>query len=103
MATDTELLSWLSKLVSDPQAPRQEAAYTAMQEFRVAEEIIRRSDQFRFCIDDQEPNFSAHKKGSEIYRDQGESFKLDEDRYSLFLNSHVAAGQRAGLLLEHIQ
>ncbi len=101
------LLNWLVDMVSDPLSPSQpestDTVEDTMQEFQVAEEIIRTSDRFRFLIDEQEPNFSRHGAGTQIYSDQDGSFSISEDRYSLFLNGRVEAGQRAGLLLKRLK
>ena len=100
---DPELLQWLVTMVSAATVPRTQDVNTSLRTFQVAEEIIRHSDAFQFVIDEQEPNFSAHPKGSLIFTDQDGSFYSEGERYSLFLNSKVEVGQRAGLLLERIQ
>ncbi|MBA56913.1 MAG: hypothetical protein CMK89_20885 [Pseudomonadales bacterium] len=100
---DNALLEWLVAMVTEPSALASEHQDAPLQEFRVAEDIIRHSDQFQFMIDEQEPNFSPHPKGSLIYSDRDGPFYTSEQRYSLFLNSRVEVGQRAGLLLERIQ
>lgn len=100
---DPELLQWLVKMVADSAEPTTEDNIAPLQEFQVAEEIIRHSDAFQFVIDEQEPNFSAHEKGCLIFTDSEGPFYSQGERYSLFLNSKVEVGQRAGLLLERIQ
>ncbi|WP_290580497.1 succinylglutamate desuccinylase [Ketobacter sp.] len=119
-STDTALAQWLQGLVEAstgavgdvarlPEYPMVEHQMTEhqMTEYRVAEAIVRRTEQFRFLIEESEPNFSEHPAGTAFYCDgvePGEGvFRLPGPRYSLFLNSQVALGQRAGLLLERLQ
>ena len=99
------LARWLHDLISGAAAlPAQPMPVTPpWQRFRVTEEILRRSDDFQFLIDEQEPNFSAHPPGTPLYRDLDGVVKAAGQRHTLFLNSQVAPGQRAGLLLESLQ
>jgi succinylglutamate desuccinylase len=89
-----------------PPEPQQHQGQNLAQ-FVVAEEIIKRSTAFQFLIPEQEPNFSPHAAGTALYQDSnpGQDFaptiwQTPGQRYSLFLNSGVAIGQRAGLLLQ---
>lgn len=104
---DQRLWDWLVNLVGSEVAwhtkepgGRQQPA---LRQFTVAEEIIRASDQFRFLVDEGLPNFSQHPPGTAIYQEARGTFTIDEERFSLFLNSRVETGQRAGLLLKHLQ
>ena len=45
----------------------------------------------------------AHPPGTPLYRDLDGVVKAAGQRHTLFLNSQVAPGQRAGLLLESLQ
>lgn len=67
--------------------------------FNVMHSISRNSEAFRFLIDESEPNFSLHPAGTAIYCDQQFTYYCDNEVATLFLNSSVALGQRAGLLL----
>lgn len=110
-STDTALVQWLQGLVEASTTAAGDVA--GLPEYRVAEAIVRRTEQFRFLIEESEPNFSEHPAGTAFYcdgverntgRNTGDGvFHLPGPRYSLFLNSKVALGQRAGLLLERLQ
>ena len=108
-AGNATLLRWLIELVSDPTAPSQAQGdvphnhASPLPEFQVAEEIMRRSEWFRFLIAEQEPNFSEHQQGTLIYTDDNGPVAARENCYTLFLNSRVETGQRAGLLLKRLQ
>ena len=70
--------------------------------YRVYGQIIKHSDSFEFLIDETLANFSLVKKGHPIYKDQGNIVSAEQALACLFLNSKVAIGQRAGLLLKAI-
>ena len=74
-----------------------------LEQFIVDTEILKSSNQFRFLLDEQEPNFTHHAPGTTVYRDEENTFTTDEECFSLFLNSRVEVGQRAGLLLKRFQ
>lgn len=115
----TELETWLRELLEyrgdfqqalqHAKAPTSSMAVTSsLQEFEVTEEIIRNSDSFRFLIEESEPNFSPHPAHTAFYQDSaspqaGSGWEAPAERYSLFLNSKVGIGQRAGLLLKRIE
>ncbi|MGB3620596.1 MAG: succinylglutamate desuccinylase [Ketobacter sp.] len=74
----------------------------AIAHFKVSHAIIRETDQFRFLIEENEPNFSIHPAGTAIYADTKGPYYCDTESATLFLNSAVPCGQRAGLLLTKI-
>lgn len=101
---DSDLMQWLRALVSDEtlhHAPAT-AANASLSLFEVQEEIVRSSESFQFLIAEDEPNFSGHPAGTPLYQDQSGVKRLQEECYTLFLNSRVQIGQRAGLLLKSI-
>lgn len=107
VANNEKLWHWIIKLVSSNRTLSKERSagdnQSHLEQFIVAEEILRRSDQFRFLLDEQEPNFTWHAAGTAIYQDTDNRLSINGERFSLFLNSKVAVGQRAGLLLKRFQ
>ena len=71
--------------------------------FRVAQEIIKRSDAFSMNIDDSSHNFTAFAPGSVIATD-GERITSAgaATEYVVFPNPRVLPGQRAGLMVVQV-
>jgi len=97
------LLAFEGDFATALQTVQAQVAAAELQRFRVAEEIIRQDASFRFLIDEQEANFSAHPAGTPLFEQQQQIWTTPGTRYSLFLNAGVAPGQRAGLLLKRVQ
>ena len=70
--------------------------------FRVAQEIIKRSDDFRMNIEDTTHNFTAMAPGAVIATDGGIAMRVGTvTEYIVFPNPGVLVGQRAGLMVVH--
>ena len=68
--------------------------------FRVAQEIIKRSDDFRMTIDGAAHNFTALAPHAVIATDGGTTMRVgDVPEYVVFPNPKVLVGQRAGLMV----
>jgi len=72
-----------------------------LQLFRVAREVIRHSDAFRFYLDDGVENFTALVPGSLLAEDAGgRSWRVEEEGARIvFPNPKVRNGLRAGLIV----
>ena len=71
--------------------------------FRVAQEIIKRSEQFQMNIDDSSPNFAAFAPGSIIATDGPLVARVGAaTEYVVFPNPRVLIGQRAGLMVVQV-
>ncbi|MCD6025709.1 MAG: succinylglutamate desuccinylase [Solimicrobium sp.] len=71
--------------------------------FRVAQELIKRSDAFQFIFDRNTPNFTEFSPGSTLAFDNDITYSVGEiPEYVLFPNSDVDVGLRAGLMLVRV-
>jgi succinylglutamate desuccinylase len=71
--------------------------------FVVQHSIQRSSEQWRFFVDDDVPNFTEFAPGSKISQDGVECYVVgDEPEYIVFPNRKVPVGQRAGLMLKRV-
>ena len=71
--------------------------------FRVAQEIIKRSDEFRMNIDDSSHNFAEFAPGSIIATDGERIARAGAaTEYVVFPNPRVLVGQRAGLMVVQV-
>lgn len=85
------------RLAGLPPAPRVAPPWRV---FRIASEIIKRSDDFELLIDDASPNFTPYPQGTPIARDGSTLHVVQHaEECLLFPNSRVKRGLRAGLLL----
>lgn len=73
-----------------------------LKHYQVETEIIKQSDSFRFVIDESKPNFFNIQKAETICIDAIQKNVAKQNLYSLFLNSRVPVGQRAGLALTEL-
>jgi len=68
--------------------------------FQVAQELVKRSDDFRLNFDDKTQNFTAFEPGTLVAADsQGEYRVGAAVEYVVFPNAGVRVGQRAGLMV----
>lgn len=72
---------------------------SSIQHYSVHQTIIKRSEQFRFLVDEQQANFSIINKGEKIFSDMDGEVEAPTKLYGLFFNSNVPIGHRAGILL----
>ena len=74
-----------------------------IQKFRVIESIVKHDDSFHLNVEANIPNFTLVEKGNLIAFDKERKYEfLDKEVYLIFINSKVATGLRAGLILEKI-
>ena len=73
---------------------------TKLHLFRVKEEILKGSEEFKFHFSLEEKNFTQYPKGTLIYTDKNTQYvtKTDGERI-VFPNPSVKIGQRAGLIV----
>lgn len=95
---DHELLNALSQLVFNGPGIQSSEHYPPMGEYTVVHSITQSGD-LEFIIDELEPNFTPHPPGTPIYRKSDSIYLTERETFTLFLNSGVGNGQRAGLLL----
>lgn len=68
--------------------------------FHVAQEIVKRSDDFKFSFDGTTENFTAAQPGAVIATDGDASYTVGPvTEYVVFPNPNVRVGQRAGLMV----
>lgn len=68
--------------------------------FQVSQELIKRSDAFRFAFDRDTANFTALQPGQLIAEDGDIAYRVGaETEYVVFPNPDVQPGQRAGLMV----
>jgi succinylglutamate desuccinylase len=76
-------------------------AAAQLQRYEVALDLIKRSEQFRFLVNEQSDNFVAFAQGTALAQDGDEVMTAPcDDCALLFANSKVPVGDRAGLLLK---
>lgn len=100
-----DLQSWIKAILCNEvndQGNDSDCKTPTLQHFEVTDDITRSSAQFRFLIDTTAPNFTLIPADTPIYEEGGDVVRLKSDRFTLFLNSQVEPGQRAGLLLKSI-
>lgn len=97
------MLALLAALAS-AQAPAAQAP-DKMVFFRVAQEIMRQSDIFTLCFDDDIPNFTAFLSGTLLAQDaHAGAFKVGEvPLHVVFPNANVEIGARAALLVAPVE
>ncbi len=72
--------------------------------FTVHHSIERTSENWKFLVEDDAPNFLEYSPGTVIAQDGDEKYVVgDEPEYIVFPNRHVPVGQRAGLMLKKLQ
>ncbi len=68
--------------------------------FQVAQELLKRSDDFRLSFDDKTQNFTAFEPGTLVAADSQGEYRVGEAvEYVVFPNAGVRVGQRAGLMV----
>ncbi len=68
--------------------------------FKVARQVMKRSDDFRLHLDDKVANFTPLASGSVLAEDGDTRWLVDEDNARIiFPNPRVQSGQRAGLVI----
>lgn len=73
---------------------------TALEQFRVVQEIIRTGDDFVLNIADDVANFTEYPKGTLIWHDRNSEYRVESSaEYIVFPNRRVPVGERVGLLL----
>lgn len=87
-------------LRADPQVLRASAATRLPQRFRVAQEIIKCSDDFQMGCDRNTHNFTPMQQGEIIASDGETVYRVQQaQEYIVFPNPDVRVGLRAGLML----
>ncbi|CAI2464051.1 Succinylglutamate desuccinylase [Serratia ficaria] len=80
-----------------------ERAGPAVRVFRVAQSLIKRSDDFTLHLSDDTANFTELKQGTLLCEQPGEAYRVSHPReWVLFPNPNVALGLRAGMLLTEV-
>lgn len=68
--------------------------------FEVAQELVKRSDDFRLNFDGKTQNFTAFEPGALVAADSVGEYRVgDTTEYVVFPNAGVRVGQRAGLMV----
>ncbi|GAB3549250.1 succinylglutamate desuccinylase [Noviherbaspirillum agri] len=68
--------------------------------YRVAQELVKHSDSFRFAFDSATENFTPMPPGAVIAEDEGIVYRVGpETEYVVFPNPDVRIGLRAGLMV----
>lgn len=71
--------------------------------FRVERSLIKRSESFKLYLSDDTANFTALPRGTLLYEQPGESYRVQhENEWILFPNPKVALGLRAGMMLTEV-
>nr|WP_153448931.1 succinylglutamate desuccinylase [Vibrio algicola] len=71
--------------------------------YKVAQQLTKVTDQFRFNINENSHNFTEFKQGTLLASDQNTLYMVKENaEYLLFPNSKVKTGFRAGLMLKRV-
>jgi succinylglutamate desuccinylase len=74
---------------------------TQLQVYKVAEVLIKSSEQFKLNVADDVKNFTPFAKGFILSRDGDTQYRVQQETgYILFPNNHVKIGFRAGLFLQ---
>lgn len=88
----------LQALVSGQPLPLREQA--PIRVFGVERSLIKRSESFKLYLSDDTANFTALPRGTLLYEQPGESYRVQhENEWVLFPNPKVALGLRAGMML----
>ncbi|MCM2321496.1 MAG: succinylglutamate desuccinylase [Pseudomonas sp.] len=100
-ATDLGRLEVLLRALIEGREPPVAGDLHQLQLFRVAREVIRHSDAFRFYLDDGVENFTALVPGSLLAEDAGgRRWRVEEEGARIvFPNPKVRNGLRAGLIV----
>lgn len=87
-------------ILNDKYAPKSDQNITPMQTFKVAQEMIKHSDNFALTFDANTPNFTQFAPHTVIATDGERRYQVgDQPEYVLFPNPNVRNGLRAGLLV----
>ena len=82
------------------EAPFAQPGNATLQRYRVAIDLVKRSEQFRFLVDEQCDNFTVFPKDMPLAQDGDTMVSAPCDACALlFANSQVPVGDRAGLVL----
>jgi succinylglutamate desuccinylase len=104
---DLAALAPMGRLLADLIAGRKpaRAPATQMAFFRVAHELMRKSDSFRLCFADDTPNFTDFPPGARLAEDdKAGPFTVGENALSVvFPNAQVELGARAALLATRVE
>lgn len=94
---DAALRRWLS---GGDMAAREDGQVLQAKRFRVAAEIVRRTDAFVLDVPADTPNFTAYPAGTVLARDGENTYTVShpEERI-VFPNPNVANGLRAGVMV----
>lgn len=93
----------LRELLSGVASDLNRADAAPIRVFRVADEIIKRSEQFELLVDDDIPNFTAFPRGTLLARDGGYEYVVRHDMERIvFPNRNVKPGLRAGLMVVEV-
>lgn len=100
-AVDLSRLEALLRALIEGREPAVAGDPHQLQLFRVAREVIRHSDAFRFYLDDSVENFTELVPGSLLAEDGGgRSWRVEEEGARIvFPNPKVKNGLRAGLIV----
>lgn len=91
----------LINLIADQEVTAEVNA--ALPVYKVAEVIIKSSEQFKLNVADDVQNFTAFPKGFILASDRDVKYRVEEENgYILFPNNKVKIGFRAGLLLTKV-
>ncbi|MGR7920748.1 succinylglutamate desuccinylase [Zobellella denitrificans] len=90
----------LETLISEPGWQAAAVALDQIRVFRVCQEIIKQSDDFRFHFADEVANFTAFPAGTLLAEDGGQRWFVQEPEEAvIFPNARVANGHRAALMV----
>lgn len=72
--------------------------------FKVAQELVKRSESFRLAFDRDTPNFAAFQPGMVVAQDGAAIYRVGaETEYVVFPNPDVRIGLRAGLMVVRVE
>ncbi len=97
-AVREQLARWLSgdNIRRSPKLPQ-------VPVYSVEKELIRRSEDFAFYVDDEVPNFTRFPVGACLMKDAEGSYVVQhEDEAIVFPNKNVPVGQRVGLIVRPV-
>ena len=76
---------------------------TMVHVFRVAQELLKRSEDFRLNFDGKTQNFTAFEPGTVVAEDSEGAYRVgDKTEHVVFPNAGVRVGQRAGLMVVRV-
>ncbi|QUY46415.1 succinylglutamate desuccinylase [Serratia plymuthica] len=91
----------LQAVVSDEPLPLRPGG--ALRLFRVAQSLIKRSEDFRLHLSDDTANFTELEQGTLLCEQPGEEYRVQHaSEWILFPNPGVALGLRAGMVLTEV-